>query len=160
MLYADEHDLGFDPTMTVYTTLDDGSQQYDVVVRLADGAHQTYRTKRLLSNGGGVYLHGRGTRVWEAVRLENGMETGEIVALKDSWVDEYREREGAINVRVLGAPALISDSVQLNETLIPVRAYGDVHIAGIPDRTRMNPDGRLGVSLLATTSSDSLHRSH
>ena len=160
MLYADEHDLGFDSTMSVYKTLDDGSQQYDVVVRLADGTCQTYRTKQLLSNGGGVYLHGRGTRVWEAIRLKNGLETGEVVALKDSWVDEHREREGAINARVLGAMALTRDPVQLNETLIPVRAYGDVHIAGTPDRTRMNPDGRLVDPLLATTSPDSLHRSH
>ena len=139
MLYADESDLGFDPTMAVHKTLEDGTQQYDIGVRLADGTCQTYRTKGLLANNGGAYLQGRGTRVWEAVQLENGHETDGVVALKDSWVDDYREREGSINACILRAPASQEERAQLDETIIQVRAYGDVYVAGLPDRTRVMP---------------------
>ena len=139
MLYADESDLGFDSTMAVHNTLEDGTQQYDIGVRLVDGTYQTYRTKGLLANNGGVYLQGRGTRVWEAVRLENGYETDGVVALKDSWVDDYREREGSINARILRGLASHEERAQLGETIIQVPAYGDVHVAELPDRTRVMP---------------------
>ena len=129
--------------MTAYTNLDDFDaplKQYDITVRTTGGAYQTYRTKKLLSDGGGVYLHGRGTRVWEAVRLENGVETDEIVALKDSWVDEYREREGSINARISRMAASQEDCDKMGDSVVQVAAYGDVVIAGVPDRTRLVPD--------------------
>lgn len=99
--------------MSVHKPLDDGALQYDITLTLTDGSRQVYRTRRLLSDGGGVYLHGRGTRVWEAVRLENGVETTDVVALKDSWVDGYREREAAVNSRVCSIATSQSEHDQI-----------------------------------------------
>ena len=115
---------------------------------MADGTYQTYRTKQLLSDAGGVYLQGRGTRVWTAVRLENGSETGELVVLKDSWVDEYREREGSINNRIRRAAVLQEDRDKLDASIVQVALYGDVYVAGVPDRTRLVPDSECLIGLV------------
>ena len=144
--------------MTVYKTLDDGYSQYDIVVRSMNGTCQTYRTRRLISDAGGTYLHGRATRVWEAVRLEKGVETDEIVALKDSWVDEYRDREASINARVREAGTSQEERDKLGEMIMQVVAYGDVHIADVPDRTRTNVDGELTADHSVTSSDFGIER--
>ena len=128
--------------MVMYRDPCDGSLQYDIAVGQADGTCQTYRTKSLLSDGGGVYLHGRGTRVWRAVRMENGEESGEVVALKDSWVDEYREREAAINSRILDAASTQGERDGLKDLMVNVASHGDVFIAGALDRTRACRQGQ------------------
>ena len=129
-------------------TVGDALDQCDIDVRVADGTYQTYRTKQLLSDAGGVYLQGRGTRVWTAVRLENGSETGELVALKDSWVDEYREREGSLNHRIRRAAVLQEDRDKLDDSIVRVALYGDVYVAGVPDCTRMVPDSECMIALV------------
>ena len=139
ILFADEHVLGYDPTMAVHTSLGDGSRQYDIVVRQDDGTCHTYRTKRLLSNGGGAYLQGRGTRVWHAVRLEDGVETGDPVALKDSWVDAHREREASVNSRIRGAVTSQADRHELDGLIVQISAHGDVYVSGVPDCTHAEP---------------------
>ena len=141
VLFAEEQDLGFDPTMTVYKTLDDGTRQYDISVRQTDGTCQIYRTKGILSDNGGVYLQGRGTRVWSAVRVEDGVEIGDVIALKDSWVDEYREREALLNARIQDSANSEDDRQRLGEMTVQVLSYGDVYVHGGLDRTRMNPEG-------------------
>ena len=136
--------------MTVYKTMDDGSHQYDVLLRLEDGTCETYRTRRLLSDGGGVHLHGRGTRVWEAVRLENGKETADIVALKDSWVDDYRDREVSLNSRIRETAASQSERDMLREMMVQINAQGDVYVSDKLDRTRANSIGASFTILLAS----------
>lgn len=148
VLFAEEHDLGYDPTMSVHRTLEDGSRQYDIAVRHEDGICQTFRTKSLLSNGGGCYLHGRGTRVWEAVRLENGMETDELVALKDSWVDGYREREAVVNARIRGSATSSDERDKLDRLMLPIAAHGDVYISGTLDCTRLCSDSKRRITSL------------
>ena len=133
--------------MTVYKTLDDGSHQYDISVTQTDGTSQVYRTKDILSDSGGVYLQGRGTRVWKAIRVEDGVETGDIVALKDSWVDEYREREALLNARIRNAAGTEADRKRLGEMTVQVLAHGDVYVGGTLDRTRMSPEGECLASV-------------
>lgn len=96
IVYAEPQDVGFDPTMTLLKQ-EDGTARYDILVRSETGEEQLYRTLELLHNQGAEYLVGRGTRVWKAVKIENGEEVGEPVVLKDAWVDHHRKREGTIN---------------------------------------------------------------
>lgn len=78
--------------------LPDGSN-FDITIRSA-GQDRTYRTQKMLADRGSRYLLGKATRVWKAVRLEDGAETGPLVALKDCWVDPSRTREGEILRRI------------------------------------------------------------
>ena len=121
--------------------MDDGSHQYDISVRLTDGTCQVYRTKGLLSETGDVYLQGRGTRVWKAVRIEGDAETGDLVAIKDSWVDEYREREALLNARIRKAATTGDETKRMEEMTVRVLAHGDVYIAGTLDRTKTDLEG-------------------
>ncbi|KAF7799164.1 hypothetical protein EIP86_010395 [Pleurotus ostreatoroseus] len=88
-------DLGWDENMK---PLPDGSN-FDITIRSA-GQDRTYRTQKMLADRGSRYLLGKATRVWKAVRLEDGAETGSLVALKDCWVDPSRTREGEILRRI------------------------------------------------------------
>ncbi|KAF7790466.1 hypothetical protein EIP86_001421 [Pleurotus ostreatoroseus] len=90
--FARPDQLGWDPTME---RVEIGDQaQYQITVHSSDGDTLNYRTLGVLSDSGASRLLSRGTRVWKAVRIVNGEETGEPVALKDVWVDSDREREG------------------------------------------------------------------
>jgi hypothetical protein len=56
-----------------------------------------FLTKDLISSYGAEPLRGRGTRVFEAIEIdEHGCEKGPAVVLKDIWIDHDRMREGAI----------------------------------------------------------------
>lgn len=91
LAYANAEALGLDPTMV----LSDDGDSYDVIVRSQDGYARTYRTQGLISYTG-TELHSRVTRVWKAVRLEDGQEVGDAVVLKDTWVYYERSSEGDI----------------------------------------------------------------
>ena len=57
--------------------------------------HMTvYRTIQNVGNYGERTLIGNGTWTWEAVRLIDGEQVGEHVALKDTWVYGHKSREG------------------------------------------------------------------
>ena len=114
----------------------DGAPQYDITVRTEDGSSQVYRTLASLYDGGGTELLGRGTRVWKAVKLEEGVESGDPVALKDSWVDEHLKREGFLNQQIRSSAATLEDRKAVEDTLVEVVAYGDVYISDAQDRTR------------------------
>ncbi|KIP02969.1 hypothetical protein PHLGIDRAFT_122006 [Phlebiopsis gigantea 11061_1 CR5-6] len=138
---------------------DDKSPQYDITV--AGGGTDTskvFRTKRMISDIGADTLQGRGTRVWEVVELDaSGNENGgEICVLKDSWVDDDRDREGKIMAKMRAnakaAPARADDEYgrtpegkkpkkcrvydTINESLLTVITYGDVRAGQRPDKTR------------------------
>ena len=122
--------------MTIHSHLDDGAKQYDITVRTEGGVNQVYRTKSVLSDRGDSNLLGGGTRVWAAVRVENGEERGELVALKDSWVDAQREREGSLNFKIRAAGTTQQEHNQIDGAVVRVLAYGDVHVAGVRDCTK------------------------
>ena len=74
----------------------DGTTQYEISVRSTAGDVAVYRTIQSLDESGNSHLLGRGTRVWKAVRVQDGRDIGSPVALKDAWVEGSRQREGSI----------------------------------------------------------------
>lgn len=92
LIYAEPHELGWDPTMT---PLDDGIN-YDIRLDGFNGSTRTYRTLELMSGLGLSDVRRGGTRVWKAIQLEDGERHGEPVVLKDAWVDAGRTAEGFI----------------------------------------------------------------
>ena len=147
-MYAEPHALGFDPTM-VPSQAPDGSVQYDISVPSSSGEVHVYRTIGVLYDGGLGALCGRGTRVWKARRLdEAGEMVGDPVALKDSWVDQHREREGDVSSRIRQSSVSLEreDFDLLNEMLLTVLDHGDVLVSGRPDCTRSLPtDNKSGI---------------
>ena len=95
----------------------------------------TYRTLALITDSGAFDLLGRGTRVWKAVRIVNGEETGAPVVLKDAWVDSDREREGDIHWRRLHSDYFERERPELKEHFIAVEVHGDVMLMGSADCT-------------------------
>ena len=56
-----------------------------------------FQTIRTISSSGAELLRGPGTRVFEAIEIdENGNSIGSSVALKDIWIDSDHTREGDI----------------------------------------------------------------
>ena len=129
--------------MTMIGRLEDGQPQYDIVVRTQNESTSVYRTNTVLSDRGGASLLGRGTRVWAARKVEHGQELGEVVALKDCWVDGHREREGSLNLRIRasGVTQAASSCDELDGALVKVSTFGDVYVAGMQDCTRLIPHG-------------------
>ncbi|KAF7795938.1 hypothetical protein EIP86_007105 [Pleurotus ostreatoroseus] len=118
---AQDVHLGLDPTITPF----EDTGRYDIVVRSDNGECKTYRTLELLASREPHALFGRGTRVWRAVRIQDGQEIGEPVALKDAWVDYYLAQEGAIfeQVRLADRPP---EHHSAEDFLLTVDCHGDV----------------------------------
>lgn len=131
--FADHHKLGWDPTMT--RTSRDGEVQYDITVRSAEAETAVYRTIGVLSDRGAERLLGRGTRVWKAVKLVDGEEIGDPVALKDTWVDSNRDREGDILSQVLQSDFVAKEHKELEKYFITAHTHGDVFVADVQDHT-------------------------
>ena len=134
--------LGFDPTIERRTFTDDHGV-YDILIRDKDGKSQVFRTLDILYDGSDQIL-GRGTRVWRAQRVDSGVLIGDPVALKDSWVDDHREREGDIDIRIRQSALLLDDEdrERLVNSLLTVVCHGDVVIEGCRDHTRPIPTDR------------------
>jgi hypothetical protein len=80
-------------------------------------------------------LRGRGTRVFEAYRLEGDKEVGAPVAIKDAWVDDDRPREAAILTRLL-EEASGDDKGLVKRYFLTVLSHGNVMIGDKVDHTR------------------------
>ncbi|THH06436.1 hypothetical protein EW146_g9612 [Bondarzewia mesenterica] len=119
MMYADEVQVGWDPTIATHEV--GGKIQYDYTVRSArDGTEMVYRTKEMLSDIGADALRGRGTRVWKVVKLEGG-----------------EENEGGKYPGGTAKSVPASDVTErLEECLLTVECHGDVYIGGVLDHTR------------------------
>lgn len=138
--------LGWDPTVTLRRPRGDGQPvQYDIdVVDQETNTKRKFRTKRIISSIAADTLRGRGTRVWEVKELDSkGKEKdGKTCVLKDAWVDDDRQREGAILKAIRDAaekkpgtkPKIWLKAV--NRFLLTTVAYGDVHINDEVDKTR------------------------
>lgn len=92
-LFAERHQLGWDPTITRIK----GSEEdlcYDFTVQDAGGSTAVYRSLELISDGPTNSVPGSKTWVWKVVRIVDGVPQGEPMVLKDSWIQEEWAREG------------------------------------------------------------------
>ena len=137
--FAEPHELGFDPTMTLVGYIQD-VLQYEIVVRSHTGEDCLYRTSRVVFDGGSDNVISKGTRVWQALQVDSttGETIGEPVIIKDSWVGRHREREGDIVARIRQSASSLNDSdrVRLEDSLVTILHHGDVFITGQTDCTR------------------------
>ena len=93
--FADKKSLGFDPTVQLDTS---NEGQFILTVQPGNDKQRLrrFRTMQIISSGAEPLL-GRGTRVFEAVEInENRDPNGSPVVLKDTWVDSDRTREGNV----------------------------------------------------------------
>ena len=94
-----------------------------------------YQTTRIIFDYGADALRGRGTRVFEALRLEDNIEVGEPVVIKDVWVDNGQEREDRILSQLFNE-ADDKDKELVKKYFQTVLACGNVIIDGKVDHTR------------------------
>lgn len=115
-------------------------RNFDITVRSTDGQTGLYRTLDIISASATKELHGRGTRVWRAVLLKDGKETGEPVALKDTWVDDEGQSEGAKILAIRNTErttTVFPDFV--DHSFLNVQLHGNVFLDDdqtVPDCTR------------------------
>ena len=123
--FADQSSLGFDPTIQP----DPGNRGQFVITIHPDDDKQNprkFRTTKILSSYGAEPLRGRGTRVFEAVEIdENGDSNGSPVVLKDIWIDSDRTREGNILASMCTA-ANDEDKQLLEKYFLTTICHGDV----------------------------------
>ena len=102
-MYAKPEELGWDPTITRQRI--DGHTCYNITVDAFKGKRTVpivFHTEQTLSDLAADALHGRGTRVFKAHKLNctSGQMEGEPVTIKDIWVDDDRDREGWIRANI------------------------------------------------------------
>ena len=132
-LYAEEKDLGLDPTMQMLLPVGDAPPTYDITVRVSAEKSVVYRTRELINQDNATSLRGRGTRVWDVILVEDAMEKpDQSGVLKDYWVDSDRTREGDALAQIITADT----TQELEGYLLTVLAHGDVFIDEQPDNTR------------------------
>jgi hypothetical protein len=74
---------------------EDGTRVYDIEVHdSSDDSTTLFRTNRSLANSGVMGICGRGTRVWELVKVD-GPDLERTYVLKDAWIGENRTTEGS-----------------------------------------------------------------
>lgn len=125
--------LGWDPT--IISRIKAEKQQYDIKVCSADGIYTHYRTLESLWSDGARRAISKGTRVWKAVRIEEGVPTGNSVVVKDAWVDSTRDREGYVHSQVMQSYLLSEDSSPYQGAFTTIQAHGDVWIEDEQDTT-------------------------
>ena len=132
-LYAEEKELGLDPTMKMLLPVGDGPPTYDMTVRVSAEKSVVYRTRELINQDNATSLRGRGTRVWDVILVEDGVEKlDQCGVLKDYWVDSDRTREGDALAQIIAADT----TQELEDHLLTVLAHGDVFIDEQVDNTR------------------------
>ena len=121
--------------MTIVQEHNTGPSTYDITVRDANSKPFVFRTDGLINDDGAKSPLGRGTRIWRVARIVDGKlkpsEPGRV--LKDSWVDEDREREGDILNKIITEP---EPNEGITELFLTPVVSGDVAIDGKPDCTR------------------------
>lgn len=135
LAFGKAHELGYDTSMRAVSGTTRG--QYDIVVRDEHGKERVFRAYKLLYSVGAEALRGRGTRVWEAIEIVDGAEVGSPVALKDTWIDSGRDREGDIIETIRAAACKSSDPDALLPHLPEVVCHGYVYVAEQKDTTRI-----------------------
>ncbi|KAF7790445.1 hypothetical protein EIP86_001400 [Pleurotus ostreatoroseus] len=146
LIYAEPQELGWDLTMNA---LDDGVH-YDIRVDGFDHSSRIYRTlEPIYGLDSEVLRHGR-TRVWKAILLADGKETGEPVILKDAWVHADCMPEGFVleDIRKIDCDPEVQDYV--NTSFPSPLFHGDVFV----DPNRMDLDCTRSFSPNAEASSE------
>ncbi|KAF8585410.1 hypothetical protein K439DRAFT_1047266 [Ramaria rubella] len=132
---ATEADLGWDPTVErIYV---DGTAQYQFTVHDVKGDNHgetIFRTTRVLAGFSADGLRGRGTRVFEAFRLDGDTMDDTPVVIKDSWVDVDRAKEGDIRSE-FESEVEGEDKAKIQQYFMTVLNHGEATISGQPDRT-------------------------
>lgn len=99
--------------------------KYDISVHDPVRGKIVYRTERCLHYFQAEAPRGRCTRVWKAREKKSDGTEGSVVALKDTWIDHDRDREGDIIEAVIkDAPDAAKES--LKTALLTVLRHGDV----------------------------------
>jgi hypothetical protein len=136
--YASKVDLGWDPTIH-HSVSADSLVRYKITVHQRDTNDKvigiSYLATELLYDSGAEAIRGRGTRVFEAYRLEGDKQVGAPVAIKDVWVDDDRPREG-ITLAGLLEDASEDDKPLVKQYFLTVLSEGDVRIGNKVDNTR------------------------
>ncbi|THG93527.1 hypothetical protein EW026_g7730 [Hermanssonia centrifuga] len=135
LIYGDQTEIGWDPTMAIVDIGGGKEPQYDITVRSDSEKERVYRTVKMISGVGAESVQGRGTRVWLAVRIVKGKLRGVPVVLKDSWIDHDRKREAIILEEINDAPHCEELVPFARKVFLTVEAHGDVHIDRQVDHT-------------------------
>lgn len=143
-LNVDPQEAGWDPTMKPAVGRNgrsmlgsDRKPRFDITIHAEDGSEAVFRTTRLISFIGTASMQGRGTRVWEAKRIKDGKEYGELVVLKDCWVDADRLREGTTIQMIREADISEEGRKVLDQGILTVICHGDVQMkGGVVDHTQ------------------------
>ncbi|KAI0925411.1 hypothetical protein AcV7_005666 [Taiwanofungus camphoratus] len=143
LLCAEQHDIGWDPTMKYVKGREgkiqyhsDGTPRFDIAVRTPQAEEVIYRTSKVLSDAGADALLGKGTRVWEARKVVGDEECGEPVAFKDSWINGDRDRESDLSASLRNSAPLEVIREDIDTRFLTVLHHGDVYIRGKVDETR------------------------
>ncbi|KAI0922893.1 hypothetical protein AcV5_009760 [Taiwanofungus camphoratus] len=143
LMYAKEHEIGWDPTMKFAKDgkgkiqyHSDGTPRYDITVCTPEAEEVVYRTIGVLSDVGANAPLGRGTCVWEARKVVGNKEYSDPVALKDSWIDSDRDRKGDLSASLRDSASSEEDREDIDAHFLTVLHHGDVYIDGNADDTR------------------------
>ncbi|KAF7799154.1 hypothetical protein EIP86_010385 [Pleurotus ostreatoroseus] len=113
---------------------------FDISVRAANG-------KRLA----------KGTKVWSAVRIENGEEVGPLVASKDCWVRPDHVREGDTIRHILQYALKSQAQDQIDQSLMNVEWHGDVFIEDRDEEPILDSTRTFAVSEASEDSASNVH---
>ena len=114
LMFAEAHELGYDPTIRPAKGLSRSTNQWDITVHYGDNVDTSQpvdvsklrtvvlRTEKLESSIGAEAMRSRGTRVWQArIIRPDGKLDDKVSVIKDYWVDHDRLREAMIRQRIL-----------------------------------------------------------
>ena len=155
LMFAEAHELGYDPTMRPAGDPSRWRNSWDITVH--DGSHLdtsqpvdvsklrtvVFRTGEVESNIGAEAMRSRGTRVWRVRKIKSGGGLDDkggglddkVMVLKDYWVDHDRLREATIRQRILDDAENDEEKATLEKHLLTPLYSGDVIIAGQRDNT-------------------------
>lgn len=116
---------------------------HDITVRWIDQdssiRHTVYRTTEVVANVSAQALRSRATRVWRGREVDkNGDATGDLVVIKDCWVDDERPREGDTLAAIEDAARASKDvkhEARFHKYFLHVVCHGDVYVDGKKDNT-------------------------
>jgi hypothetical protein len=141
-MYAEECELGIDPTVKVVRDSDPKNLQYDYTVRVITKSddlrddeveNRIYRTDHMINYDGAKSLRGRGTRIWKVHQVvDEKVDKTQSGVLKDFWVDDDRIPETEILEKIKNQPDLPEGFKEMFLTSI---ATGDVYINDKRDST-------------------------
>ncbi|KAJ3555680.1 hypothetical protein NM688_g2447 [Phlebia brevispora] len=132
-LFAEPDQLGWDPTMERIGN----TNNFFITVGEQKEMERRFRTTELLSYAPADALRGRGTRVWKSEEVDangNILDPGPF-ALKDTWIDSSRTKEGEILETVRGFGSTAKERQMMEKGTLSVRCHGHVYINGRKDLT-------------------------